>query len=772
MLRRLSFAAVLLAAVGLAVSAASAQPLRPVPVETGLSALAAAPASRPAAALPPGFYLETVASGLDTPVGAAFAPDGRMFVLEKAGRVVVRDGAGQRVLLDLTAEVLNQGDRGLLGIALDPAFARTGFLFLSYVVSRDGADTQRTDAFSRVTRYTVGPSGAVVAGSRRVLVGETFATGIPACYYSHAIGTLGFGADGTLLVGTGDAAHYSTVDTGGLYADCFGPDRIAPAEDVGSFRSQLLTSLAGKILRLDAATGKGLPSNPFWTGNPDDTASKVWALGFRNPFRFDVDTALGSADPAAGNPGPIHLGDVGWDRYEEIQTVRRGQNYGWPCREGFLAQFGGGSYPNTTRGQAVCPGLVAADPTFAWNHQDASASTPPGRRAFAVVGGAVYRGTSYPAAYRGQFFYTDYAAGWLASATISAGGALVGDATFSSDTGPVVDLAFDPLTQDLHLVDVGSGVVSRLRYTGGGANTAPIAVASGSPSTGLAPLTVRFSSTGTADPDGDNLSYAWAFGTGATATGPSPSATYTAAGQFTARLTVTDARGATATADVPITVRSSGAVPVASIEQPSLSARTLSGQTLALVALATDADAGQTATLAYRWNVTLVHNTHEHPDAFAAATRTAAYTVPFHGDSGESYALLVRLTVTDATGLTTVVERTVPIGEPAASRTSPRTAPSSCLGCRPAGWARARSRRSATASSRPRRRRPRPPTSPFSSSTPSRTARRWRRTGSATPSPRRSASGASASTTASTFPTAAGSRRSALRSSATAPGRP
>ena len=656
-----------------AVAPALAQPLRTAPAAgdflASLAALGAeAPAAQPGAAqrvgaaMPDGFYLETLASGFAAPVGTAFLPDGRVLVVEKLGRLQLVDGGQTRLVLDLTDEVLEHGDRGLLGVAVDPAFAQTGYVYLSYTVAVDGQEAPRTDAFGRVTRYTLDAAGAAVPGSRRVLIGETFATGIPTCYYSHAIGTLAFGRDGSLFVGTGDAASYNTVDTGGLYPNCFGPGRFPASEDVGSFRSQRLESLAGKVLRVDPATGLGYPSNPFYTGNPADNASRVWALGLRNPFRFTVDPASGSADPAVGDPGTIYYGDVGWGLWDEVGTVRRGQNMGWPCFEGSGVQFAYGSYPGTALGQQVCPGLAATPPAFEWHHQDAGLSRPAGRLGNTAVGGAVYRGTRYPAEFRGRMFYADYARGWIASARVGPDGGLSDDALFLGDAGPVVDLAYDAFTQNLFFTNVYTGTVQRLRHTAGDANSPPLAVATATPTQGSAPLAVLFTGSASSDPDGDAISYAWVLGNGDASALAGPQTVYTSPGDYTARLTVTDARGATATTTVAVTVRD-GSPPEAAITQPAAGASLLSGQTVTLAATGTDADAGQTASLTYAWAVSLVHEAHEHPGAFAATGPTAAYTVPFHGDAGESYALRIRLTVTDATGFRTTAERTVPIGD-------------------------------------------------------------------------------------------------------------
>lgn len=633
---------VLFVALCLAATGAAAQPTD--------SFLDAAARAGGAVTLPDGFYLDPVATGLDTPVAAAVAPDGRVFVAEKEGRLVSVGADGARVvLLDLTAEVLEHGDRGMLGLTLDPAFSANGYVYLVYTVSRDGGEGARTDAFSRLTRYTVGPGGSVAPASRRVLLGETFATGIPACYYSHAIGTLAWGRDGTLFVGAGDAAHYGTTDTGGLYGNCFSAGRVDPADDIGAFRSQRVESLAGKILRLDPATGLGLPSNPFYTGNPADNASRVWAMGFRNPFRFGTDPASGSTDPTVGDPGLLYVGDVGWNTWEELTLVRRGDNAGWPCREGASVL---GSYANSPRGQATCPGRTFTDPVSAWHHRTASQSSPPGRTAAAIVGGPVVRGTRYPVAYRGRAFYGDAVGSWVASG-VAGGGSVSGDVVFSGDLPGVVQIGQDD--GFLTFVNIATGTVSRLRHTDEATNSAPVAQAGANVTQGGAPLAVQFSGSASFDPDGDAIAIAWTFGDGGTSAEANPAHVYVAPGTYTARLTVTDVYGAASSATVAILVQN-GTAPTATIAQPTDGTLLAPGQTLALVGEAFDPEQ-PAATLDFRWDVTLVHNTHQHPNDFSATGASTVYTVPFHGDSGDTYAIRLTLTVTDATGLVGTDER-------------------------------------------------------------------------------------------------------------------
>jgi glucose/arabinose dehydrogenase len=307
-----------------------------------------------------GFSSTTIADGWVQPTGILFAPDGRMFVWEKAGLVwVVTNGVkSAQPVLDISEEVGNWGDYGLLGFALDPAFARNGRVYLSYVVDHHHlvnfgapaydplASTTFRDTIGRVTRYALdvqSPALTMVPGSRAVLVGESQTTGIPICNHSHGVGSLVFGEDGTLLVATGDGASFAGADVGGTMPGssntALQDGIIQPKENVGAFRAQLVDSLSGKILRIDPATGDGVASNPFYDpGSPRAPRSRVWALGLRNPFRMALQPGTGAGDPAAGDPGTFWVGDVGWNSWEETDVCDApGLNFGWPIYEGLEA---------------------------------------------------------------------------------------------------------------------------------------------------------------------------------------------------------------------------------------------------------------------------------------------------------------------------------------------------------------------------------------------------------------------------------------------------
>ncbi|HZJ70226.1 MAG TPA: PQQ-dependent sugar dehydrogenase, partial [Planctomycetota bacterium] len=317
-----------------------------------LAALLAAATTAVAAqsfSVPPHFEVVPLPGDYNLLVGLTFAPDGTAFVIRKTGIVHVRDAAGQpqaAPFIDLSAEINNDGDRGLLSIALHPGFVPDGgptsWVYLAYLVSPvppndNGFNQDDKYSFCRLTRYQATTSGSgivAVAASRQVLLGHQNPDGsvsdcIASLHDSHATGAMRFASDGSLLLSTGDGSHYDFQDNGG--ADNAGFDTfIHPqtglkgptpkVQDSGSFRSQDLRSLSGKVLRLDPATGFGYPSNPFFDGQPASNASRVWALGLRNPYRFAPRPGTGANDPALGRPNTIYLGDVGWNAWEETDV--------------------------------------------------------------------------------------------------------------------------------------------------------------------------------------------------------------------------------------------------------------------------------------------------------------------------------------------------------------------------------------------------------------------------------------------------------------------
>ncbi len=222
------------------------------------------------------FTVEPVVTNLEIPWSMAFAPDGRLFVTERPGRVRIIDLTTRSSELALTLDdVYREGEAGLLGLALDPQFAQTRFVYLHYSARRPAGGV-----VNRVVRYREAGSRL---GERAVLL-----DGIPAAQI-HDGGRIKFGPDGLIYVTAGDAANMNL------------------AQDLGS--------LAGKILRItrDGTTPRENPS-----GSP------VYSYGHRNPQGLDW-------HPVTGDLWAVEHGNVGND---ELNAIDAGANYGWPRIEG------------------------------------------------------------------------------------------------------------------------------------------------------------------------------------------------------------------------------------------------------------------------------------------------------------------------------------------------------------------------------------------------------------------------------------------------------
>ncbi len=609
--------------------------------------------------LPTGFYVENPASGatFDTPVAFAFAPDGRIFVAEKSGLVyIIENGAKLGTpFIDLRWDVLDHHDRGLLGMVLDPDFANTRFIYFLYTFDwNGGGDIQRTDVPGRLVRYTAsaGNPNAADINSRLVLIGSTYPNGFPACYFSHAPGALRIGTDGTLLVSAGDGANYNQVDAGGLYPDCFGPGKFPAAEDIGAYRAQWIGSLSAKILRIDRATGLGLPSNPYYTGNPADTQSKVWAYGLRNPYRFGV-RPNGSTDPADGNPGSLYIGDVGWNLYEEVNVSRAGggENFGWPCREGPSIQ---GAYQNgaqpahhgcSTIGTPANPGTIT-HPIAYWHHSNGNLSFPTGVTGATVIGGAFYVGSKYPTQYQGAYFYGDFTTQFIKALVVDAEDDFVSQSNFATAMGGLVDIGYNPNDQYLYYIDIFEGAVMRIRHVDGDVNNPPVASATATPTAGPIPLLVQFNASASNDPEDGPLTFLWEFGDGQTSTQAVTSHSYDVEGTFLAKLTVRDNFNAPATLTFSITA--GNAPPNGTILFPANGATFSAGEIVTLWAQATD-DETPVEELTFHWDVTQVHNLHDHPDFFNGDGPLQTFVIAEHGLPNEVNLLRIDLEVSDGT---------------------------------------------------------------------------------------------------------------------------
>ena len=417
------------------------------------------------------------------PVSIEFVPDGRILIGERRGRIWVLEpdpqGSDPRVayikratpFLNIESSVLNHWDRGMLDFELDPNFASNGYVYVAYVVETNpGSPDQQWNAYSRIERFTVSASDPNVLdlATRITLVGETWPTGPTTAHTSHTSGTLVFGDDGTLLYTHGDGAHYDGTDAGGRDPDQFLPGRSTSDEDVGAFRSQYMSSLSGKLIRIDPATGDGIPSNPWYNAaQPRSDSSRIWALGLRNPFRMNILRGSGSTDPAAGNPGRLFIPDVGYERWEEVNSCWGGENFGWPCYEG---TGGLSSYQGANPTHSDCPpgAGTLTTPILEWPHSGVSGSSAPfpGITGNAATGAAWHYQFNYPDPYRLGLFFCDYTASWIRFANFDSNGNATGYQTMQAGAGQPVDLKVEPNSGDLFYVAYQTQDIWRLVYNG------------------------------------------------------------------------------------------------------------------------------------------------------------------------------------------------------------------------------------------------------------------------------------------------------------------
>jgi glucose/arabinose dehydrogenase len=376
-------------------------------------------------AIRPGFQDRVVASGLTYPTVMQFSPDGRVFIGEKGGVVKVFDGFGDPtpdVFADLSTNVYDYWDRGLLGLALPPTFPADPYVYVLYTldapvgqsppVYNDDCPSPTVGgcvAGARLSRLQT--DGNHMTGAEEILI-EDWCQQFP----SHSIGTLAFGPDGALYVGGGDGASFEFVDYGQDGNPCRDPkgrNPTPPTAQGGALRAQDIrtahpldpTTMDGSILRVDPATGQALPDNPLYGGSVTDD-DRIIAHGTRNPFRFTV------------KPGTdeIVIGDVGWSTWEEIDILADAndgvvENFGWPCYEGEPIQS---NYDVTDLD--VCedlygePGAVTP-PLYEYNHGE----HPVANDNCSLSGGSVISGITfhppggnYPPQFDGALFFADH----------------------------------------------------------------------------------------------------------------------------------------------------------------------------------------------------------------------------------------------------------------------------------------------------------------------------------------------------------------------------
>src|SRR4051794_33268214 len=559
-------------------------------VATMLSCLCWSASARAQAPVASDFQKVTLDDNTQNPMELDVANDGRVFYIERDGRLQIWKPSTQQTVTAGTVPVTRSQENGLLGLQLAPDFDTSHWVYLFYSQLPDDTLTQV------VSRFKVNGDTLDLASEQRIL---TFKHQTQEC--CHSSGSLYFGPDGSLYISTGD-------NTNPFDSDGFDPidERSGRAYWDAQRTAGNTNDLNGKILRvkpmdtISGTPGVGTtytipPGNLFAAS--DKTRPEIFGMGFRNPFRFTVDPETGwvlmgdyGPDASTTNPNRGPQGSV------EYNVMTKAGNYGWPycIRDNvpyndydFATKVSGAKFdcanpvnnsPNNT-GLTNLPPAIGASAWMGYTEQDPR-FTPDLGTGGAPMGGPRYHydanlvsARKFPAFYDDKWFIGEWNNGTIKTANLGATGGMTKVDAFALGTGykRPMDMDFGP-DGALYVIEWGSGFngdnadsgVYRIDYISG--EKAPIAKATGTPTNGLAPLAVQFSSTGSNDPENTTLKYAWEFGDGATSTQANPSHTYTTNGAFTAKLTVKDAAGLTAVANVPITV--GNRAPVVTIEFP------------------------------------------------------------------------------------------------------------------------------------------------------------------------------------------------------------
>ncbi len=328
-----------------------------------------------------------VVQGLTNPTDFDWLPDGRMLVIEKGGlvRIVVGGVLQATPALNLAAKVDTASERGLLGICIDPDFATNGYVYLYYTT---------TGPKNRISRFTMPSPGNTLDSSSETVILDN----IDATNGNHNGGTIRIGPDGKLWAAPGDSG------TGGGKAQDLGP---------GKFN--------GKVLRmeLDGSPASGNPYVGSFT-----IEERIWAFGFRNPFRFSF----------RGN-GTLFLADVGESGHEEINAIATpastpagagGGDYGWPCAEG--------SFGHTPPAGVGCASPLLP-PIYDYDHGVGQS----------IIGGVFATSMAYPTALRGKYVFADYSGSWIRLLDINASNMVMGSLqNFATNAGGPVSLRTGP----------------------------------------------------------------------------------------------------------------------------------------------------------------------------------------------------------------------------------------------------------------------------------------------------------------------------------------
>ncbi|MEW2248285.1 PQQ-dependent sugar dehydrogenase [Streptomyces sp. NPDC058733] len=604
----------------------------------------AAVADTGSAAAAEDFQQVTLAKGeaeVGEPMSLAVLPDRSVLHTSRDGELRLTDAAGNTKLAGKLA-VYSHDEEGLQGVGVDPDFASNRFVYLYYAppLNTPAGDAPETgtaadfapfDGVNRLSRFVLKTDGTLDLASEKQILDVPTTRGL-CC---HVGGDIDFDAAGNLYLSTGD-------DTNPFQSDGYTPidERADRNPGFDAQRTAGNTNdLRGKILRIkvNADGSYSIPDGNLFAPGTAKTRPEIYAMGFRNPFRFSVDKKtgilyVGDYGPDAGSASPTR-GPAG---QVEFARVTAPGNFGWPYCTGandayvdydFATKTSGASFDcnapkNTSPHNTGLTDLPPAQP--AWIPYDGGSVPEFGTGSESPMGGPVYHydpaldsPVKFPEAYDGNFFAGEFGRRWIKRIVTDDAGTVQSINPFPWNGTQVMDMAFGP-DGALYVLDYG------LAWFGGDDNSAlyrienatdghsPVPQAAASRTNGQAPLKVTFSSAGTTDQDGDALTYSWDFGDGGTSTEANPTYKYKKNGTYTATLTAKDPSGRTGSASVQIVVGNTA--PTVTLELPQDGQLFSFGDAIPFKVRVTDPEDGKAIDCS-KVTVTFVlgHDSHGHP---------------------------------------------------------------------------------------------------------------------------------------------------------------
>ena len=477
-----------------------------------------------ATTLPAGYVESSVVSGVGGVTAIAWSPTGDLWITGKNGEVWVQRGGSLSQITSLP--VSTDGERGIGNLAIDPDYATNRLVWIYYTAAAPAPH-------NRLSRFT--DAGSQLLDEDVVMEGPALKNII------HNGGGLAFGLDGTIYLSIGD-------------------------DDQRSVTAQDPHDRRGKVLHLNR-DGSPAVFNPYLDGSAGDPL--VWALGFRNPFRLGVQAGSGT----------VFIGDVGADKFEELDLWLGGGNYGWDHIEG----------PQP-------PGLTGyVYPVYSYAHDSTVGN--------AIIAGGFVPAGNFPPDHVGNYFFADEAAGRIYRMQLDTSNQPTQTDIWATDVLTPTYLAFGP-DGALYYTSFSGAEVRRISYTGS-LVPQPQAVATATPDNGKSPLTVHFDASGSSDPAGTGLLYAWDFGDGSGSTSAQTSHSYPS-GAYAAGLTVTSGAGLSASAP-PIPIVSGNVKPLALIEAPANESHYVPNTTVAFSGLGYDGEDKWEDCSHFEWRVLLHH---------------------------------------------------------------------------------------------------------------------------------------------------------------------